>query len=423
MNKKRYNVFQRSQYQITAVIMATFLLLFAVTLAAIYIISYHEMYFKNLNMMEIYTEVYRTNGNPSLNRNNNEPLQEKNSSNTDTMSSIDSTRYLLTYFYSVAFDENRQAYSIDTGSGILYTQDNIRDTAEQLLNAEQNYGIREKFVYYISHEETYTLVVLMDNTLISDSFNTMFRNTLFIGSAMVVILFFIAIALSRRIIRPLKESDARQRQFISDAGHELKTPVSVIEANAELLEREVGNNKWLDNIRSESSRMAELVSELLALVRAERDTPQTELLDFSRLVMGIVLPFESIAFEMGRELEYQIDENITVEGNAGELNKLMSILMDNALSYSEGMGNIKITLFSKKTGVILTVSNPGFIPEDKRDEIFARFFRIDTNRGGAGHYGLGLTIAKSIVIEHNGEIYVTCSDGRVEFSVYLHSKP
>lgn len=194
-----------------------------------------------------------------------------------------------------------------------------------------------------------------------------------------------------------------------------------MEANAELLEREIGENRWLSNIRSESGRMAGLVSELLTLVRAEREAPQMEPLDFSRLVLGGVLPFEGAAFEQGRTLEEQIDEHITIPGNPGQLSQLVAILMDNALSHSEGAGSISIALRQERGEAVLTVSNPGFIPEGDRSEIFVRFFRSDANRSGTGHYGLGLTIAQTIVVAHQGEIQVDCANGRVTFTVRLPS--
>ncbi len=407
-----------------AVIMTVFLLLFIVTFAAIYSISYQQLYQKNQDMLEIYTNQYQKNGNPSQETHDGEPPQGDGLPEQEKTGQTDenSAQYLLASFYSAAFDGEGQPFSVDLGNGVLYTEEQIAEVAEKLLEMDKSQGTYGNFVYSIIQEETYTLVALMDNSLVSGSFNALFRNTLLFGAAMVVVLFLCAVALARWIIRPLEESDRRQRQFISDAGHELKTPVSVVEANAELLEREIGANKWLDNIRSESSRMSGLVRELLALMRTEREKPQMEPLDFSRLVLGGVLPFESIAYERGRKLECRMDENVIVRGNAGQLSKLVSILMDNALSHSVGEGNISIKLYQEKTEAVLAVSNPGFIPEKERSEIFARFFRSDANRSDTGHYGLGLTIAKNIVAEHQGEIHAVCEEGRVSFLVHLPNK-
>ncbi|MCD7945839.1 MAG: HAMP domain-containing histidine kinase [Clostridiales bacterium] len=420
MSKGRQNsAFQRSRRQIVAVVMATFLLLFVVTLSMIYILSYRELYQEDLDMLETYVEQYAENGNPSQARPTGGVRQESSPPGENDLPDRDSARYLLSSFYSVAFDGDGTTFSVDTGDGALYTESQLIQVTEALLDTGRTEGTYGNFIYCIDTEKNYTLVVLMDNTLVSDSFTTLFRNALLLGVVMVAVLFLCATALARWIIRPLEEGDRRQRQFLSDAGHELKTPVAVVEANAELLEREIGENKWLRNIRFESGRMAGLVSELLTLVRTEQEPPQTELLDFSRLVLGGVLPFESVAFEQGRELEYQIDENITLHGNPGQLSQLLSILMDNALSHCSGDGGVTVRLRQEKSETILTVSNPGFIPEQDRSEIFSRFFRSDTNRSGTGHYGLGLSIAKNIVTVHRGEIRVDCAKGRVDFSVHL----
>ncbi|MCC8182947.1 MAG: hypothetical protein LIO45_08285, partial [Clostridiales bacterium] len=295
-NRRNNSAFQRSRRQIVAVVMAAFLLLFVVTLAMIYILSYQELYQDNQDMLETYIEQYQENGNPSQTRRMDEKPQESGRPEQDGFPDRDSARYLLSSFYSVAFDEDRQVFSVDLGDGTLYTESQLSQVAENLLDMGRDQGTYGNFIFCIDQSETYTLVVLMDNTLVSDSFTTLFRNALILGSVMVVVLLLCATALARWIIRPLEESDRRQRQFLSDAGHELKTPVSVVEANAELLEREIGQNKWLHNIRSESNRMAGLVSELLALVRTEQEPPQTEPLAFSRLVLGGVLPFESVAY-------------------------------------------------------------------------------------------------------------------------------
>ncbi len=388
----------------------------------IYMLSYQELYQDNQDMLETYVNQYRENGNPSQSRRTEESPLGDSPPERDELPDHDSTRFLLSSFYSVALDEDGQTFSVDMGDGTLYTESQISGVAESILEKGQSQGTYGNFVYCVDTEGTYTLVVLMDNTLVSDSFTTLFRNALLLGAIMVVVLFLCATALARWIIRPLEESDRRQRQFISDAGHELKTPVSVVEANAELLEREIGANKWLHNIRSESNRMAGLVSELLNLVRTEREPAQMEQVDFSRLVLGGVLPFESVAFELGRELDYQIDEGITLQGNPGQLSQLVSILMDNALSHSTGEGNITVALHQERVEAVLTVSNPGYIPEQDRAEIFVRFFRSDANRSDTGHYGLGLTIAQNIVTAHQGDISVDCADGRVSFSVRLPNR-
>lgn len=265
------------------------------------------------------------------------------------------------------------------------------------------------------------LVTFMDNTIINESATTLFRYTLIFGGAALVIFFFLSIALARKIVQPIEASYQKQKQFISDAGHELKTPISVVGANAELLSRELGENQWLSNIMYENERMGILIGQLLELARTEKVAKNMQQVDFSRLCNGEALPFESVAFEKGLALNCDIAQGVTVEGNADELKQLVAILLDNAVNHSEGGGDITLRLEKSHGNAKLCVINSGKeIPTDKRELIFERFYREDTARTGEGkHYGLGLAIAKSIVSSHNGHIEVLCYNGLVEFQVKI----
>lgn len=261
----------------------------------------------------------------------------------------------------------------------------------------------------------------MDNTVINESAMTLFRYTLIFGGVALVLFFFLSVFLARKIVNPLEESYQKQKQFISDAGHELKTPVSVVSANAELLSREIGDNQWLQNIQYENERMGMLVGQLLDLARTENVTPQMEHIDLSRLVAGEALPFESVAFEKGLVLNSNIANGIGVEGNSAQLKQIVSILLDNAIRHSKERGEVWLTLTKEHGFAKLSVINKGDeIPEEQRSKIFERFYRVDTARNGEDkHYGLGLAIAKAIATSHKGYIEVGCFDGFVEFKVQI----
>lgn len=264
-------------------------------------------------------------------------------------------------------------------------------------------------------------VLFMDNTVSYSNLKTLLRTMLITAAISLCAVLVIAILLARLIIRPLEENDERQRQFVSDAGHELKTPVAVIDANAELLSREIGQNEWLANIRYENGRMGNLIRELLDLSRAESGKAATERLDLSRLVTGEALPFESVAFECGRELNCEVEDSIFVTGNQTQLRQLTAILLDNAIRHAEGPGPVLLTLTASRKRAQLSVENPApEIPEDVRKHLFERFYRADSARtGDDGHYGLGLAIARSICEAHGGSISVDCREGKVIFTALL----
>lgn len=197
--------------------------------------------------------------------------------------------------------------------------------------------------------------------------------------------------------------------------------MSVVGANAELLSREVGDNQWLQNIQYENERMGFLVGQLLELARTENVTPQTEHLDFSRLVAGEALPFESVAFEKGLALITNITPAVAVKGDSSQLKQLVSVLLDNAIRHSRDNGEICLSLTKDHGMAKLSVINKGDeIPKDEREQIFERFYRRDDVRNSDDkHYGLGLAIAKTITVSHKGSVEVLCYNGLVEFKIKI----
>lgn len=169
--------------------------------------------------------------------------------------------------------------------------------------------------------------------------------------------------------------------------------------------------------------MADLIHQLLTLARTEHNGTAFETIDFSRIVTGELLPFESTAFEQGFQIESSLQDSIYISGNQMHLTQMISILIDNALSHSSHPGTISVSLQKNKGFCFLSVTNPGFIPETEREQIFSRFSRRETERSSRGnHYGLGLAIVKNIVENHRGRILVSCADDSITFSISLPVK-
>ncbi|MBR6915240.1 MAG: HAMP domain-containing histidine kinase, partial [Clostridia bacterium] len=279
-------------------------------------------------------------------------------------------------------------------------------------------GRTGRFLFIVEKRGDVTFVAFIDSSVTDDSLTTLLRYELIVGGAALVLIFLLSLFLSSRIIKPLEENDKRQKQFVSDAGHELKTPISVISANTEILSRG-GDNEWLSNIRYETERMGSLVRDLLRLSRAENAERVSETVDLSRLVEGEELPFETVAFERGITIQAQIKEGVTVDGDPGQLKQLTAILIDNAIRHGTGE-KIAISLVADHRSAILRVTNDGEeIPKEIRDRLFERFYRRDEARGEDDSFGLGLAIAKAIAEAHRGSIGVGCRDGKVEFTVTL----
>ena len=242
------------------------------------------------------------------------------------------------------------------------------------------------------------------------------------GVVAIIVIAFISVYIANRIVSPMEETYIKQKQFTADAGHELKTPIAAVSANAEMLRREIGENKWLNNIEFENERMKALVTELLELARNENKTADKKPTDLSRLVEGTILPLEATAFEKGVIIENNIEEGIVASIDEKSIGQLVTILVDNAISHTAPNGEmpavVNVKLSSIKGNTVLSVSNPGEeIPKDQRDKIFERFYRTDSSHEFSGHYGLGLAIAKSIADLNGAKISVSCFDGLVCFNV------
>lgn len=404
-------MFKKSRRKIVLAIMSVLTALLLGTMAVIYLTSYFEMRYDNYQMLQRHAQTYvlRIEGGGQF-----QPIDLGKNPFDDRPS------FQLATFYSVAISEEGYILATDTGNTQLYQEAYLVNRARKVIDSGKVRGVEGNLLYLVAQKQGYQLVVFMDNTIVQERMSSLLRNTLIFGSVTIVAVFFLAIYLARKIVKPLEESYRKQKQFISDAGHELKTPVSVVSANAELLGRELGENQWLSNIQYENERMGSLVKQLLDLAKTEDVGLQMQYLNFSRLVSGEILPFESLAFERGLELKTEIMSDLFINGDAGKLKQLVSILIDNAIDHSQGGRDIQVRLCGEHNQVKLSVINQGpQISKEAIDQMFERFYRADEARRDNGHFGLGLAIAKAIVEAHKGKISVDCYDGNVEFIVVM----
>ena len=421
-------MFRRSRKRIIVAIMGSLILLFAITLSVLLFASYREVRQQNMELLKRHAELYylgQESGNPAAEVPKEPPdSPDGPAPEPPGRPPLDQKAdYRLSTFYSVAFGDNDSILAIDNGEKDVYSEDDLVRIAREILAGNNASGRNGNLTYIVSRRPDYTLVAFMDNTVSESSLNTLLHNVLLIGGAAILALFFISLYLSKIIIRPLEENDRKQKQFISDASHELKTPVAVISTNAEMLSREIGENEWLDNIRYENERMGGLIRQLLDLSRAENAEAQTEPVDLSRIVTGETLAFEMLAFDNGKTIQSDIEENIQLSGNPTQLTQIVSILLDNAVRHATG-SEIILTLKHQGHAAVLNVINDGEeIPPEKLEHLFDRFYRVDEARTDQGlHYGLGLSIAKAIAEKHSGSITVSCREGKVQFTVSIPIK-
>ncbi len=266
----------------------------------------------------------------------------------------------------------------------------------------------------------YEKLAFVDMSMEQAMLREMMGSYLLIGGIALLLLLAAAVLLSWWATRPVERAWRQQRQFLSDASHELKTPLTVILSNAEMLESTLLEDRparWADNIRSEARRMKQLVEEMLTLARADSMTAAAVLGDvsLSEAAEDCVLAFESVAFEAEKALECRLAEEVCVLGDGEKLRRLVSILLDNAIKYGAPGGAVSLALERRDRQAVLTVSNPGEIPAEHLPRLFERFYRVDASRGEQSGFGLGLSIAGAIAREHKGALRAESGGGVTRF--------
>lgn len=238
-----------------------------------------------------------------------------------------------------------------------------------------------------------------------------------------ILIYYISKKITTWITVPALESFNKQKEFIADASHELKTPLAIIMASSDELKEDKKNSKYINNIKYETERMNKLIASLLDLSKLESGVTKNTFKEenISKIVNKIALTFEGIAYENNLNIKSNIEDNIVLKCNKDEIEKLISIIIDNAIKHSDKNNDISIDMHQIKNSIIIDVTNVGVgINPGEEEKIFERFYRADKSRNRSeNRYGLGLAIAKNIVINHNGVITATSKDNKTTFKIIL----
>ena len=338
------------------------------------------------------------------------------------------TRFLeisASHFILVKYSSESEFELIENSLSETYTDEEIEDFCKQIIEADKKEGTIDQLRYMVREVSGNYIIAFIDHSNAVESGKTV-RIISVIAAIFAIALFsLLSYFLSGWLVKPVDEAFEKQKQFISDASHELKTPITVILSNSELLEDEIGDNRQLSYIKNECDRMHKLVTSLLTLTRLEQ-TPykDAEKNDFcvSDTVLERVLPMESVAFEKGVLMDYEnIMPDLHLHGVKEQIGQVVAILIDTAITHTDKNGTITVSLWKTSHHLHLTVANTGDeIPQEERERLFERFYRSDKSRNRAsGHFGLGLSIAKTIVTNHKGKISVDCDNGTTTFYVKI----
>ena len=310
-------------------------------------------------------------------------------------------------YFSVFLDASGEITGSETTKIASVNDLTAESYAEQAMRDGKPRGFVDQYRFALSKSDS--SIVFLDWGRRLDSFYSFLYTSIGMSVLGLLIVFPIIYGLSGKILRPVSESYEKQKRFITDAGHEIKTPLTIINANTDLIEMELGVNEGLQEIRQQTSRLKSLTGDLVLLSRMEETTEKLPKIEFpvSDAVLETALPFKTPAARDGKTLNLQVESPLTLNGEISSFQKLVSILLDNALKYSPRGSEITLSLAKQKNSLCLTVTNPTeTVPEKEQlPLIFDRFYRADSSRNSeTGGHGIGLSIAQLIVKGHGGKI-------------------
>lgn len=334
----------------------------------------------------------------------------------DNMGRISAEMPFESRFFTVILREDGELVTADTGKIAFVDTSAAVQYARLVLEKGKKRGFMEDYCYRVctSKEESEVQIIFLDRGRELSNFHNLIITGLSVTLFGLTAVFLLMVFLSARITKPFVENYEKQKRFITDAGHELKTPLTIIDADAEVLEMDIGENEWLTDIQNQSKRLADLTNDLIILSRMEESGKKSVMVEFSfsDMVEETVNTFQALAKTQNKTLVSEIAPMISLCGEEKSLHRLVTILMDNAVKYSGEGGQIVVRLKKEKKRICLSVYNTTeFISKEHLAHLFDRFYRSDSSRNSqTGGYGLGLSIAAATVEAHKGKITATTED-------------
>ena len=284
--------------------------------------------------------------------------------------------------------------------------------ASKVFDKSSDTGFQSIYRFRKQHNGDTIRVLFLDCGREIASFQRFLLSSLFLSAAGLLLILIIVVYLSGRIVRPFAESYEKQKQLITDAGHEIKTPLAIIQADADVLEMELGENEWLSDIQSNSRKLSSLTNDLVSLARMEEGGTPLQILEIpiSDVILETAQSFQTLAQAQNKDLQLSVEPMLSMEADEKSIRQLLSILLDNALKYSPEGSAIPLSLSKHAKQIKLTICNVSTLPlpGENLNRLFERFYRADPSRNSqTGGHGIGLSIASAIVAAHNGQIHAT----------------
>lgn len=312
---------------------------------------------------------------------------------------------------------------MDTEKIAAVSQSQAVEYATSLYNKNKTQGFYGNYRYgTTTTRDDNVMYIFMDCTEELSSFKSFLLTSVIVGISAFATVFILVFLLSGKVMKPISESYMKQKRFITDASHELKTPLTVIGANTEIIEMQGTSNEWTESIKEQVKRLTSLTDKMVFLARMDEDNQALKATDFSLsdAVEETVKPFYAVAVAKGLTLDSNIRKNVSYCGDESMIRQLVSLLIDNALKYSDENGQIDVVLKTVGNKIHFSVSNHTEGLADDLSMLFERFYRNDKSRNSqTGGHGIGLSIAKAIVEAHKGKITASSENDAITFLVIL----
>lgn len=319
-------------------------------------------------------------------------------------------------YFTVYFNEDEDVIRADVGRIAAVNESEAAAYAEEVNKRPGNRGFLHDYRYVKTDEGGTPMVIFRDCGRSLAQVRGFLTVSASVAAAGTGAVFLLLILFSKRAVKPYVESYEKQKRFITDAGHEIKTPLTIIDADAEIIALETGENEWVEDIRKQIQRLKELTEDLIFLSKMEERRGDAECVEFpiSEVALETARSFQSLAMLQGKMFESCVEPLVSYTGEMKNIQRLFSILLDNALKYSPEGGRISFRLERRGRNIYINVSNTAdFISREHLAHLFDRFYRVDASRNSqTGGHGIGLSIAKAIVSAHKGRITAASPDGK-----------
>ncbi len=304
------------------------------------------------------------------------------------------------------------------------SEDNAKNYASTLISSGEKEGYHNGYKFTTITVENGQMFIFLDCVNDLENAKTLLLSSIFIGISVIAVIFVLIWLFSSIAVKPIAESYEKQKRFITDANHEIKTPLAIISATNEVMEVEYGKNEWSDTVTKQIKKLNDLTEKLVFLSRMDEENANIPMAEFnlSQTITEVAEPFNSIAKTQQKDFTVSIEPNINYVGDTSLIGQLASVLLENAFKYSTEKGSVDLSLVKRGVNIKLIVGNTAKnIDKNNLDKLFDRFYRPDIARNSEmGGNGIGLSIAKSIVNIHKGEITARSDDGNyIVFTVVL----